>query len=393
MNDLPDPERTLALDFLRPYFPNQAPDADVAVSAHEEAVIDEILAYVDERFGRMKYVLGLALDFTLLAQRLTLIDPQARHFRPELTAEALFVRYPRVTERGRTAANTLTVTFEGREEGIRRIEEQVRRLFYQLARPGYPSSYVYATGQWTKYQDLLALCFSLSEPARLLTARRLLDYGLNNLPANTFIGRTQARVRLFEGIVTRYSRRPQRRIRENAGLAFQAMAYGFITADRGHLEIIASGVRTGSARQLRIGDIDGYHGLDLELSVEVKAIRIDVSNVGRELSQFANNIRRFGILGLALVVDVDEATRHTWAEDGVIVITEAEMLKTVGTWDWPKQDAAVHGMLHYLAHIEQNVHAVQRLLAFIAEADPSHDSLAYFRTEEGEPSGGDVSKA
>lgn len=165
MNDLPDPERTLALDFLRPYFPDQAPDADVAVSADEEAVIGEIMAYVDERFGRMKYILGLALDFTLLAQRLSLVDPEAKRFRPGLTAEALFVRYPRITERGQTTANTLTVIFEGREEGIRRIEEQVRRLFYQLARPGYPSSYVYTTGQWAKYQDLLALCFSLSELA------------------------------------------------------------------------------------------------------------------------------------------------------------------------------------------------------------------------------------
>lgn len=150
MNDLPDPERTLAVDFLRPYFPDHAPDAEIAVSVEEEAVIGEILAYVDERCGRMKYILGLALDFTLLAQRLTLVDPEARHSRPGFTAAALFERYPRITERGQTTANTLTVVFGGREEGIRRIEEQVRRLFYQLARPGYPSSYVYTTGQWAK---------------------------------------------------------------------------------------------------------------------------------------------------------------------------------------------------------------------------------------------------
>lgn len=222
---------------------------------------------------------------------------------------------------------------------------------------------------------------------RLVAVRQLLNYGLNNLPVNTFIGRAQARVRLFEEIVTRYPRRPPRGIGENAGLAFQAMAYGFITADRGHLEIIAASVRTGSARQLRIGDIDGYHGLDLELSVEVKDIRIDADNFGRELSQFANNVRRFGILGLALVFDIDATARQMLTEDGVVAITETEMVKVIRTWDWLKQDAAVHGMLHYLAHIEQNVHAVQRLLTFISEVDPFHDSLVYFQTEEGQPTG------
>lgn len=177
----------------------------------------------------------------------------------------------------------------------------------------------------------------------MAATRRLLDFGLSNLPANTFVGRSQARVRLFEEIMTRYPRRPPRSIRENAGLAFQAMAYGFIAADRGRLEIIATGVRTGSARQLRSGDID-------------------------------------------------DAARGSLMESGVIAITEAELLKTVRTWDWPKQDAAVHGMLHYLAHIEQNVQAVQRLLAFIAETDPSHDSLVSFQTEEPPQSSDDASE-
>jgi hypothetical protein len=70
---------------------------------------------------------------------------------------------------------------------------------------------------------------------------------------------------------------------------------------------------------------------------------------------------------------------------GVIAITEQEVLSTVRTWDWRKQDAAVHGMLHYLAHIEQNVQAVNRLLAFISEVDQSHESLVYFQAARTEP--------
>ena len=41
-------------------------------------------------------------------------------------------------------------------------------------------------------------------------------------------------------------------------------------------------------------------------------------------------------------------------------------------------------MLHYLAHVEQNPDAVERLLAFIHENDAGHDSLSFFRPNEGE---------
>lgn len=40
-------------------------------------------------------------------------------------------------------------------------------------------------------------------------------------------------------------------------------------ADRPHLYLIVDKTRTGSAKQARIGDIDGYVGLDLEVTVEV----------------------------------------------------------------------------------------------------------------------------
>jgi hypothetical protein len=57
----------------------------------------------------------------------------------------------------------------------------------------------------------------------------------------------------------------------------------------------------------------------------------------------------------------------------------ADLSSLTATWDWPKQNAVVLGMLHFLAHIEQNPDAVERLLAFISERDPRHDSLTYYR--------------
>lgn len=374
MNDLSDFDRATIRMFLAEYFPE--PTATPTITSEEQSLIADVVGYVDQRFSGMAYILGLALDFVLIAQRLSGIDPEAKVFRPSLTSDDIFARYPRVTERNRRTANTLTLVYQGTQVGIRRIEEKVVQLFHQLKRTGYPNAYVYNTGQWTKNLALLEMCFRLSEVARLEACRQLLEYGLGKLPVNTFFGRPSERVRLFGEIITRY---PRTGPKENAGLTFQALAYAFIVTDRGHLEIIADKVRTGSARQRRIGDIDGYHGLDLELSVEVKYVHIDTRNVDRELAGFVSNVENYGIFGVALIRDIHDDARRSLEDRGVIAFTEAQVEATVRTWDWRKQDAAIHAMLHYLAHIEQNVGAVNRLLSFISERDSAHESLIYFQ--------------
>ena len=62
---------------------------------------------------------------------------------------------------------------------------------------------------------------------------------------------------------------------------------------------------------------------------------------------------------------------------GADCLTLDQISSTVATWDWRKQDAAVHGLLHHLAHVEQNPDAVNRLLAYIRGSDPGHDSLTF----------------
>lgn len=181
--------------------------------------------------------------------------------------DGIFSRYQVSAGVGERKANTPTLSYKGKREGIRRIEESIVELFHSLNRSGYPSAYVYNTGQWQKYQDLLLACFQLSESARLLLCERLIAFGLVNLPKNSFYARETVRIRLFEEVVKDYERGVQG---ENGGLVFQAIAYGYIAADRPHLSIIADKVRTGSARQKRFGDIDCYCGLDLGTSIEVK---------------------------------------------------------------------------------------------------------------------------
>ena len=363
--------------FLKPHFPKSF-KSKRRLKSNERAVIANVIQFVESRFSKAKYVLGLAIDFTILAQRLALEDDDANEFQDSLTTSRIFKRYELTTQRGGRKSNTLTLSFGETQEGIRRIEEQVCEFFHSLNRSGYPSAYVYNTGQWKKFEELLVMCFKLSASGRYALCEQLLQLGLEKLEVNSFFGRATPRVRLFEQIVSDYPRAAKG---ENGGMAFQGIANGFFKADRPHLSIVADKVRTGSARQKRIGDIDGYLGLDLELSVEVKDLQIDKNNIAKEFGAFQNQVAAHGILGIAFVDVAEAEIRDELAKSGVAMITSANVTETITGWDWPKQNSAVNGMLHFLSHVEQSPAATKRLLAFISERDPKHDSLTYLNVE------------
>ena len=344
------------------------------LAADEQLVGDRALDYVVSRFGRMKYILGLGIDFLVLAEQLAVVDAPARASRLNLTEHVLFGRYLLVEKRGKIKANTLTLTFGSDRFGIRKTDEEVTEFFHGLDRSGYPSSYVYATGQWHKYKDLLLDCFRLSSIGRRQLANQLIQFALDELPSNRFYGRPTPRCRLLERVLEDY---PRAGPNENGGLTFQAIAYGYVSADRPHLDLLADKVRTGSSRQKRFGDIDGYSGLDLELSVEVKDIDITADNVERELGDFMVDLGAEPVVAIAFAKSIDKAVAQRLAKQGIQPYPLSRYLAVQRAWDWPKQNAAVLGTLHYLSHIEQNPVAVDRFLAFIRRIDPNHDALAF----------------
>jgi hypothetical protein len=367
--------RFLDKGFDEGFTPGEVSEAELALSGH-------ILKSVEDKFHSVTYILGLPLDFTVVAQKLSEFDLDAKDFRGDLDETALFARYPRTTS-GTQNVNTLTLTFQfnskTKKVGIRRVEEDVCDLFIAADRTGYPSAYVYNTGMWHHFQELLVNCFKLSESGRYLLCQQLIEFGLEKLPKNTFFGRDTPRFRLFEQIIKDYPRTAT--ANENAGMVMQSIAYGYMKADRPHLSLIVDKSRTGSAKQRRFGDIDCYYGLDLEVSVEVKDEEITEAGVESELGQFARDVHRHRVQGLAFVFSIESAARNWLMSFGVIAQDIQTTLTRVESWDWRKQDDAVHGLLHFIAHVEQQPVAVTRLLNIIQTRDSSHDSLAYLKLE------------
>ena len=108
---------------------------------------------------------------------------------------------------------------------------------------------------------------------------------------------------------------------------------------------------------------------------------ITISRVETELGQFAKDVYRHHTQGLAFVSSVDTESRRWLANYGILAQDIFTTTTIVQSWDWVKQDHAVHGLLHFIAHVEQKPEAVTRLLDFIKPRDPSHDSLAYLEPE------------
>lgn len=368
-----------------------------AISEAEAQLIEGIGRYVDAKMTLPKpltYVLNLALDFAMVAQKIGVYDRRVNDFQEDLDEATLFARYPPEVSTPERNVNTLTFrvaykkpTKKGEVDatkriGIRPVEEALCDLFMAADRTGFTSGYIYNTGMWNRHKDLLVDCFKLSESGRYLLIQRLIDYGLARFPKNTFFGRDVPRPRLFEQVIADYPRSATGS--ENAGMVMQGIAYGYLKADRPHLSLVVDKSRTGSAKQRRFGDVDGYYGLDLEVSVEVKDDSVTAARVETELGQFARDVHHHRVQGLAFVTSVEPEARDWLARFGVAVQDVQTTLDRVRSWDWRKQDDAVHGLLHFLAHVEQKPEAVTRLLMFIRSRDPSHDALAYLKSDESE---------
>lgn len=84
-------------------------------------------------------------------------------------------------------------------------------------------------------------------------------------------------------------------------------------------------------------------------------------------------------MGVVLASSADDDATDIIRSHNAVTLTLGDISDAVGRWDWRKQDAAVQGLIHFLAHVEQNPDAVGRLLAFIHERDPLHESLLHLR--------------
>lgn len=380
MADRTPSEREAIVQFLSNYFPTEYTDekadiwqvelGDSTLSKQEQAVIEQLLSAEQSEFANSKGTLGLAIDFLMIAEELSQVDEWVSEFDPDVSADDVLDRYDQASVK-----STLTITYDGEKYAIRPVQNAVIDLFREdLKRTNFPSSPGHHTGEWERYTNLLAMAFQLSRDGRYVAAQRLFEYGLDQLERKDITQREPPFPSPFEAVLHDFDRsHPD----EEGGLTYQAWAYGYVTAMWPHLSLEASKVRTGSSRQNRYGDIDGYRGPDLMLSVEVKDRAIDSTNVDSELGSMMELAENATTIVVAICRSAsDDAIAELRAAD-VIVLTDEELTERLKLWDYHKQNSALQGMAHYLTNIEEDPGALQRLLGFLRDVDPGNTALAH----------------
>ncbi len=376
-------------EFLSDYFPERygedtqanigqatASDtgADTArISDEEQDEIDSMVERVSEVFDESKGTLGLAIDFLMVAEDLSRVDDRLSGFRAEIDRSLLLSWYENA------AKTTLTLKYDGEKYSIRSVHNDVIELFREgFRRTNFPSSPGHHTGEWERYDDLLESSFRLSSEGRHETVQRLFDLGLERLAARSFETRDPPFPDPLKEVLLNYDRsHPD----EEGGLTYQAFSYGYVRTKWPHLSFRASKVRTGSSRQHRYGDIDGYQGPDLMVSVEVKDLPIDSSNVADELGSMMELAERTNVIVVALCREVSDSAADTLEESGVVVRTDDDLEEEFELWDYHKQNRAIQGMIHFLGNIEEDPAAVQRLLRFLSDVDSDNPALAHLEDE------------
>lgn len=355
--------------FLSEYFEVSEYGPGEDLPNEEQEVIRWIVGWTEEDLLNNVGKLGIVLDFLLVAEQLADHDSQLSEFNPGVTGDEILERYDRKD------TQTLTFLLNGETYGIRPVHDSLIKLFRSdLKRTNFPSSPGHHTGSWAEYREVLGPCFSLSTAGRYETAHRLFELGLERLAEKSFESRNPPFPEPFAAVANEYERKHDD---EEAGSAYQALSYGYVKAEWPHLSLRASKVRTGSARQNRYGDIDGFYGPDLMLSVEVKDKEITGNNVHAELDTIIDVAENTTAVVVTICRDVTSEAREALEEAGVHVITDERLREELRLWDYHKQNRALQGMVHFFANIEENPDGVQRLLQFVETVDPDNPALAH----------------
>lgn len=363
-------EKEIINEFLSQYFRSEYVHDASKIESDEESEIESLIERANDLFGNSKGTLGLALDFLIVAEQISQKDTYLSGFDPDLDEESIMERYDQAATKA-----TLTLKYDGESFGIRPVHEKVIDCFHDdLRRTNFPSAAPHHTGEWNRYTDLLERSFRLSRTGRYEASQRLFELGLERLEQKTHITRDTPFPQPFLQVLEEY---PRKHADEEAGSAYQAFAYGYVKAEWPHLSLSASKLRTGSSRQNRYGDIDGFVGPDLMVSVEVKDKTINRSNVRSEFDIMIDLAENTETIAIALCKDVQDTAQQILEEADVKIITDDDLRIQLQTWDYHKQNRALQGMIHFFANIEENPEGTQRILRFIKDIDPENTALAH----------------
>jgi hypothetical protein len=323
---------------------------------------DQLFTEFEAGFPARKFSAGLLIAFIDLFKKIDTPALHAGDFAAVLTA------FPRqtFTAAGKRANTLIVAQSSGGTLSLRPFYNEAERFFRaEHKRFDYPSCAPHATQAWGDYGPWLDALATFSHEQLDNLRGRVAQFVLDTLKSQAFDpSSVKSEPPLFEKLLEGFDMTARKG--EPTGAAFQGLVFGFLRADNPHLQIEISKVRTGSKRLQRVGDIDGWEGVRLAISAEVKQFELKTENVP-DLEAFANETGRRGALGIIAALGFKEGVREQLEGMGLKALDTEDLLRIVSLWDPLKQRTATKSFVYYAHHVEKNSSLAGRLDVFLAD--------------------------
>lgn len=316
---------------------------------------------------RRRYLLGVLIAYIGMAEDLL------GQLGVGLLDDVLVAFPPRETLAGGSRSNTMTLEGPENTVSLRNYYNAVEHVIrHDLHRPDYPNSAPHASQSWVQHQVEFTLIVSMEPPERTLLAERLWAMVLD-IPELTAEVHGVRELRPFGHILDNFSSAVSG---EPGGAVLQGLAYAYYRADSPNVTLRVFKVGSGSSRVGAAGDVDGWIGGSLALSVEVKDLDVGDDDIA-QFDQFVKQLIRWpNCTAVVLANSFSHMAAQYLGENSILVFDRTQMSSNVSYWDIPKQKMAVQEFYYFLKVVQNHAKLLKRFEAFCDDAGISLSSTA-----------------
>ncbi len=317
----------------------------------------EVDAQIDQRNRR--FVPGLVMAFIAMAE--AALDRLSQTSMDDVLEEC---EYETVNARGQRV-NTLNLFVDdGDPVRLRPYYGAAEHVFvHDLRRYDYPNMAPHATQAWPQHEDLLRGIFALHPDERRALAERVIERVLL-LPEYGRRSTEDASPRPFETVLKAFAGTQKG---EPPGAILQGLAFAYYRADSPNVTIETGKVGASSRRTGRIGDVDGWSGADLVLSIEVKDEDLTDAEDATLDSFIANLAEWPDATAIVVARSADDDVTEALAEQNVAMLTRENMRHSVIRWDLNKQRLAAREMHYFLVRVQRHSGLIARYEQFLED--------------------------
>lgn len=331
--------------------------------------VREVL-HLKQLHRRRRYLLGVLIAYIGVAEALLRERNLDR-------IDNVFAAFP-PKERLADGSRVNTLTLEGRDGviSLRGFYNMIERVIrHDLHRPDYPNSAPHATQSWGQHKREFELICAMtpSERAQLLDELWSQILVIPELAGEVHGTRE---LRPFGHILDNFASSTRG---EPGGAVLQGLAYAYYRADSPSVTLRIFKVGSGSSRVGAAGDVDGWIGGSLALSVEVKDLDIGDDDVS-QFDQFIKQLQRWpNCTAVVLANSFSSQAREFLSENSILVFDRPRMSSNVAYWDMPKQKMAVQEFYYFLKVVQNHAKLLARFEQFCDESGISLGSTAESR--------------